>query len=693
MYNLLQLLYILALTALFCKRGHPLRESLLYGLLLWGVTLVAITESLSLGGMLNLGGVASMWTAALVIAALIYIKTERPSDSSTSAAPPPATLYEGTVGEVVSEGGDKGGGYLYSILASIPIVVILGVTLLIAIKSPPNTWDSLTYHMPRIMHWLQNGTVAHYPTTIIRQLYQPPFAEFAIMHTTVLSGGDTLANIIQWAAMAASLVGVSLIGKELGLGRCGQSLSALICATIPMGILQSTSTQNDYVISLWLVILALLTLKITKSESYSWKLAVLTAFAIGLGVLTKGTGYLYATPFIVWIIVWGVRNLKGGVLRPIILVTAIFLLINGGHLWRNHSMYEAAPETPHFSEQYRNESHGLKDIISNIITNLGLHMSTPIPSLNRFLDGGIERIHSIIGADIKDPETTWKGNEFSLITLESGKGKGQSYFAIPLNLGPASTKIIVASHEDTAGNPLHLLLLLSAALIILLDLKRPEGGGKGVLLIPYLLTLLGCGLLYALLLKWQIWGSRLHLPIFVLASPFISAAITDRYKRFIPALTALLLTIYSIPFLVLNQVRPIGIEPKVITTEREDLYYTNDMTLKDIYQAAGDVANKLRCNNIGLVIGSSSLEYPIWVSMEGVGGRGNFGKNFTIEHYNVPNPSAGLPRREGSKRPCLVISTSKRGSLNLEDAEGTARYRFLFNSDPIYYYVPDMSRG
>lgn len=46
-----------------------------------------------------------------------------------------------------------------------------------------------TYHMSRVAHWAQNRNVEHYPTPIVRQLFQPPWAEFAILQSYVLTGG------------------------------------------------------------------------------------------------------------------------------------------------------------------------------------------------------------------------------------------------------------------------------------------------------------------------------------------------------------------------------------------------------------------------------------------------------------------------------------------------------------------------
>lgn len=195
--------------------------------------------------------------------------------------------------------------YLYIILAGTACIVI--ITGLIAIIAPPNTWDSMTYHMPRVMHWIQNKTVAHYPTAIQRQLYYAPWAEFAIAHLQILSDGDRFANMVQWFSMVGSLVAVSLIARELGADKKGQLFAALFVVSIPMGILQSSSTQNDYVVSFWLVCFVYYGLIILKTPNY-WLASAIGA-SLGLAIMTKPIAYLYATPFLLWFLASSVKKI------------------------------------------------------------------------------------------------------------------------------------------------------------------------------------------------------------------------------------------------------------------------------------------------------------------------------------------------------------------------------------------------
>ena len=70
--------------------------------------------------------------------------------------------------------------------------------VVISIKTVPYNWDSMTYHLPRIMHWIQNGSINHYSTNIVRQVTSPTFAEVSNMHIYLLSGEtDLYVNLLQ----------------------------------------------------------------------------------------------------------------------------------------------------------------------------------------------------------------------------------------------------------------------------------------------------------------------------------------------------------------------------------------------------------------------------------------------------------------------------------------------------------------
>lgn len=335
-------------------------------------------------------------------------------------------------------------------LAPTSFVLLSGIgffmvmTSLIAIISPPNNWDSMTYHMVRVVHWIQNRSVGHYPTYYAAQLVHPPFAEFFIMHLQILSGGDRWANLVQWSSMIGSIIGVSLIAKQLGCGERGQIFSAVFCATIPMGILQSSSTQNDYVVAYWLVCLAYYTLLSFNYKIPPFSLIFAIAASLGLALLTKSSGYIYALPFIIWLFVGHVRNLRWKMWQPFLITFVVVLMLNINHYLRNTNLYGHPLATADYTDDYKIEVYSLPTFISNIIRNLSLHVDivryfkldgwlTPITGIVMKL---VKIIHQFLGVDINDPRTTFPPNSYTV----SG----------------------VSFDENIAGNPLHLLLILLA---------------------------------------------------------------------------------------------------------------------------------------------------------------------------------------------------------------------------------------
>ena len=99
----------------------------------------------------------------------------------------------------------------YSNLFLLSVVFILFPLLLLSIFIPPNNWDSLAYHLPRIEHWIQDKNIYPYPTNLIRQIITPPMSEYILLQLRMLSGNDWYLNLVQYF----SLLGVLLIATQI----------------------------------------------------------------------------------------------------------------------------------------------------------------------------------------------------------------------------------------------------------------------------------------------------------------------------------------------------------------------------------------------------------------------------------------------------------------------------------------------
>ncbi len=217
--------------------------------------------------------------------------------------------------------------------------IIVVALLIIAIISPANNADSLLYHMTRVMHWAQNRSLDHYPTAYHHQLMMPPWAEMAILTLRTLWGNDRFANLVQWFSMVGSAVGVSALAAMLGARFRGQLLAAVFALSIPMGVLQATSTQNDYVVAFWLVCLAYFVL-LSKKRPLDSVEKLIMAGAVGLGILTKVTFYIYALPWLAWFLFsQNFRANRRRLVFELVVMTLIVVTLNLGYWSRNLSTY------------------------------------------------------------------------------------------------------------------------------------------------------------------------------------------------------------------------------------------------------------------------------------------------------------------------------------------------------------------
>jgi hypothetical protein len=584
------------------RRSGSWRTSALAAASIWAVALTTLTEGLSLFRAVSFGWVLAAWMGGLAVAAAALI-------SRTRNAQPMAT---------------DAGSRLPSPwwLAVTAVVVIVALTGLIALVAPPNTTDSMTYHMARVVHWIQNHSVAHYPTHIAKQLHLAPWAEFTILHLQILSGGDRFANLVQWLAMIGSLVGVSLIAKQLGGDVRCQLLAVVVSATVPMGILQSSSTQNDYVVTFWLVcfVYQVFAYLNAESETGDGSRAWWIGCSLGLAILTKATAYVVALPFLVWMVLDAAWHRRPRLARTIAIVSVAVVALNAGHAARNIQIY-GTPLGPGREGQwvYANERFDVAALASNIVRNVAVHLGTSNEPINRAIERGVAWFHARIGADVNDPRTTWLGTPFQVAPL--------------------------MTHEDLAGNLIHLMLI--AATIAMALMTRALRTRADVRAYVGLL-IAGC-LLFALYLKWQPWHSRLHLPFFVLWSPLI--AVVWGSRALLAGFLAGLLLLAALPAVVANESRPLLGSDSVIRQHRTAQYFANRRDLIEPYAAAIRYLAAAGCARVGLWT-EYEPEYQLWV----LGSRRGRIAPPRIEHLGVTNESARAPFPEPVPfDPCALL--------------------------------------
>lgn len=136
--------------------------------------------------------------------------------------------------------------WLPVIAFALTIIPLVAANLLIAVAYPPSNYDSLTYHLPRVMFYLGQGSLAHFETENIRQIFFP--FNLSLLHLAVLQHGIgfekllTLFNVGFWLGAGAAIYRICRLASY----SIGASLAATWLALTSTQILaQATATTND----------------------------------------------------------------------------------------------------------------------------------------------------------------------------------------------------------------------------------------------------------------------------------------------------------------------------------------------------------------------------------------------------------------------------------------------------------------
>lgn len=517
---------------------------------------------------------------------------------------------------------------------------ILFLTLLVAVVSPPNNWDSMTYHNARVMEWLDHGDLTYWYTSNDRQLRMPPLASYFKLALYGLSGNDFLFNLVQWGFFVVSIVAAFLLAARLSPEPRGPPLAALLVATLPMAILQSTSTQNDLVVAgYWLVGAYFLLRAFDRSTPAPTGDFILGCAAAGLSWLTKGTALLFTGPMFVLALGAALRRAFRSTgaprrewLRAAAFGAALVIVVNAGHWSRNWARFssmtgrpfEVVPPSAYLNVR---PEESLKRIASQVVRNSALQLdSLRLVGLSSDrLIRIVGRLHDRMGINLDEPALAFFSVRFGAIR--------QQYLI----------------NESTAGCTWHFLLACLVTLLACLNQRiRSQRLFWGALVLGWLAWLGLC-----MTVKWMPWNQRLQLPILMwLMVPTACAIGATRWSRWVIPTGAAFFLLAALPSLFFNVTRPLApwgflpvrfreaLEPgqpyemtSIFTTSRWQNYFRGQQAVRPaVERVIGALPETCeKPSVVGLRIGGDSWEYALWI------GARHFGRNLRFRHL-PPGP-------------------------------------------------------
>jgi hypothetical protein len=492
----------------------------------------------------------------------------------------------------------------------------IGVLFAQGLAFAPNNWDSQTYHLARIIHWFNHGDLSFFPTHIVRQLYQPPFGEYLIMHSMALTKGDAFAFSIQWCYYIFSVLGVMQITSYFIKDRFIILFSGIIALFIPEAVLQATSTQNDIVNSFFIlasiVFFAETILKPTTTNF------IYIGLTIGLAFLTKALAYIYIPVIgVLFIVLYLKQNHKKTTLknyiRYISITLGLIFILNFNHSFNNYKLSNNIFGTnKQESKDYALENKSPISILSNMTKNIGLH-ADPIfirNTGNRIL----EKLHLVMHYDLNKPGNNYKGMQFSC------------------NPG-------LKNHEDCQPNFIHFLSIIFTILILTFSFLKNRKNNQTNIQFYYSMTITLCFILFCILFKWQPWNTRIQLPLFFLFSPMIAIGLGQlKFKKGISSLLIFILFVNCAYITIYNFNKPIIHSKQTSKISCKDnvykQYFANSLNYFQDYDNITKIIAPKKIDTIGLIMHSDTWEYPLF--------RNYFINPKTILHLSVNNYSKKL---------------------------------------------------
>lgn len=565
-------------------------EAYVYSIITWTLFMFGITEILSAFYALTTGSLWLVWGTLDVVLLIICLKKKLLSPKLMRM--------------------DKA----YKSIAY--IAIFLAGVFFLAVKTIPYNWDSMTYHLGRIVHWYQNQSVAHYATNISRQVANPVLGAFVNLNVyTMLRCSDRLINLLQYFSYVTNGWLVYHIARKL---RCSYKYAVLSCIlfySAPIAFAEALTTQVDNFSALYALCYVYLLLDFMHiEEQLSWNKesavkVIMLGLCIAFGYLAKPSVGVAMLVYALWLLVISVLRRDSFLVILKLIITTIpgMIAVLAPEFLRNLQTFRAISAPSAGTSQLIGSLHE-KYLIVNFLKNFTFNMPTIWIYDSSFLIWKyVMRFARWLEIDIDNPAISQGGVEFSVPNVR-------------------------AYHHDTATNPVIVWLLIMSAIMLLVMIRRLRIRQLKTIKAGYYLASVFSFILFCTILKWEHFGSRYMITYLALLCPAIVVVIEWFMKNLWKGAKAeyglLCIIGFCLSVEIIGMVCYHGRVAFGNYEERAEGYFVSRNIAYEPYLSIADYIEQNGFLEIGLIINEVQYEYPLWKMIE------HYDR---IEHVNVSN--------------------------------------------------------
>ena len=575
---------------LLCGRRKTPLQGLTHALILWNLELTAITELLSMAGALKLPGVALFW---LISDAWLLTLTVRAVRRGEVHLPDTHTLDE------LSPRSHSVGFWL---LAAVSAVMVF-----FALFTVTYNWDSMTYHLPRICQWAQNGTVDHYSTNCVRQISSPVLAEYVMLHIYLLTGkSDVLINLVQCGSAILCAVYSWGIARKLGASTAFSRLAAMMTLSLPILFAEAFTAEADIYSSLWLMLFAWLLLDFVKAQTLRFepktgREVLYLAITVSLGYLAKPSVGIGMLVLAAWMGITRLvkRDKLWDLVRLALLaLPAVVLPLVPTSLRNLHSFHSL--QSSSVSDELMVGTLQPRFLLANLLKHIFGNLQ------NGYIPGSAALVNRIVANFGWVLQLNMDDDAISLSGATFGNG---DYFKFG---------------NDDATNPIFMLLILAAmgwwlVRLVWAAARRKKTGEPLLTLARVYMPV--CFIAFCAMgctLRWQYWGARLLMPFMVLCIPGITAEAEDFAGAVLRRRKNLVLGLLWVLCLMDMAVMIGTFHGKKLFAHRPEGYFNAEHCIysAEDYGAACEVILQNGWKNVGLYTANDTYEYPVWAMLK-----------------------------------------------------------------------------